>query len=276
MLRDYYILKNICVDKLWIGDYPPHECFVKMGYNVVLPPMTLNLLTYNLLYNKALIGIETIIDQYHPDILTLQEIKTSLDNLTGVEKYGYKLADYSHSFLKHQKIYGVATYYNPKTLSFTGSRSINLPRSIYEMLLFLLRRGNNPRTVLKTEFISRQEKKKFNIYNVHLTTWGTNKLRMKQIAETFQSFHLNTIPSIIAGDFNLPYGRKTLETFIKKNRLSEATNNLSYTFEKKLVRFIPIKLKLDYVLTDKLPIRNAQRLNYRFSDHYPIFVQFDL
>src|SRR3989344_5253351 len=78
--------------------------------------MTLSLLTYNLLHNKALTMLEKVIEPYSPDILLLQEIDTSESNLSIVESLGYTLSDYANSYLKYGKVYGVATFYKNKKL----------------------------------------------------------------------------------------------------------------------------------------------------------------
>lgn len=236
--------------------------------------MQISLLTYNLHYNRALRNINKIISRHEPDILTLQEIETSDKNLLTVEKLGYALADYSNSFFKHQKIYGIASFYNPQKISFKKSESINLPRGVYEILLFLLRGGNSPRTLLSTEFYLRSGQKTFIIYNLHLTTWGTNGVRMKQIKETFQTLEINNKPCIIAGDFNFSYGRKQFEMLIKKYDLNEATDNILYTLQSKFLKIIPVYLKLDYILYKNLKLVKTEKIDVRFSDHYPIISTF--
>lgn len=238
--------------------------------------MSFTLLTYNLLYNEALKNIDKIIKKYQPDILTLQEIETLDKNFTHIKNLGYKLADYSNSFFKHQKIYGVATFYKPDKLSLKRSSSINLPRGFYEILLFLLRGGNNPRTVLTTDFFLKSNKKNLTIYNLHLTTWGTNGVRIKQMKETFRSMSINKHPCVIAGDFNFTYGRKQFEILIDRYDLKEATNNILYTLESKFLKIFPIRLKLDYILYHHLQSLKTEKITVRFSDHYPILSEFEI
>lgn len=259
--------------------------------------MGFTLLTYNVLYNKAFIELSDIVQKYSPDIICLQEVDTNEDNLKKLEKNGYRLADYSNSFIKFGKIFGIATYYNSMKFKLIGTNSIFLPRSVYEIILMVIRvlfGGNRPRTLLETTFSINGINCKIRIYNVHLTVYGANGARIKQIKEAIEDIHIQRETSvIIAGDFNyFPYGRKRLEKLMKKHNLSEATRTIAYTVrysssgktEKynfiqklgaKLIRkFFDGKLKVDYIYYKNLRLMEAKRINVRFSDHFPIFASF--
>lgn len=237
--------------------------------------MAVSLLTYNVLFNSALTNFEKVISQSHPDIICLQEIDTNEENLRKVERHGYKLADFSNSFIKFGKVYGLATFYNPTTLEFIESATLTLPRSYYEFFLLILRGGNNPRTVLRTKFRHKTNHKILTVYNLHLTAWGTNGIRVKQIKATLDDILTSTKePVIIAGDFNYPYQRKQFEEIIAQHGLSEATNNLYLTFEGKFLKFFPIRFKLDYILYKNIDLVKTDRMVARDSDHYPILSVF--
>lgn len=237
--------------------------------------MQVSLLTYNLCFDKALKDLDKVIMMENPDIITVQEIETAEEVLSKVEKLGYILADYSNSFFKHKKIYGIATFYNQKKLIFNQSRSVNLPRSISEILLYILRGGNKPRTVLITEFFTK-DKKPFTVYNLHITPWGTNAARVKQIKGTFQNLDINKDPIIVAGDFNFPYGRKQFEMLTRKYNLKEATDNILFTMQSKFLKIIPVFLKCDYILYQNLQLVETKKINVRFSDHFPIISNFEI
>jgi endonuclease/exonuclease/phosphatase family metal-dependent hydrolase len=239
--------------------------------------MTVSVLTYNVLFNKALSNFENLLSICKPDIVCLQEIETHEDNLKFMERHGYQLADFSNSFIKFGRVYGLATFYNPQTLDFIDSLSLNLPRSYYEFFLMLLRGGNNPRTVLKTVFKVKKSSKTITNYNLHLTAWGANGIRVRQIKTTLEDIQATeTDPLIIAGDFNYPYQRKQFQSLIEEYHLLEATSNLYTTFEGTWFRFIPMKLKLDYILYKHLTHIKTERLELRDSDHYPIYAEFEL
>ncbi len=241
--------------------------------------MTVSFLTYNVLFNSALTNFHTIISMSAPDVICLQEIETSEKNLKRVEQHGYRLADFSNSFIKFGKVYGLATFYNPKTLHFVHSQSLTLPRSYYEFLLVLLRGGNNPRTVLKTVFETKKTKKKITNYNLHLTPIGGgigNGIRVKQMKTTLSDLNLDSSESIIiAGDFNYSYKRKQFEELIQMYGLQEATNNVFSTFEGKFLKLFPMSLKLDYILYKNISLIRTEKVLTRDSDHYPIVSTFE-
>ena len=257
--------------------------------------MHFSLLTYNVLYNKAFEKLGTIIDISTPDIICLQEIDTKESNLINIEKFGYKLADFSNSFINLGKIYGVATFYNPRKVKFIESTTLQLPRSIYEIFLLVfrvLRGGNKPRTVLKTDF-QLNNGAKITIYNTHLTVISTNQARVKQIKTIVDFINNHTeLPLIITGDLNYhPYARKRLEELMKKHNLQEATNNIDYTmkiaagklinyniFQKITTRIIQMifkdRFKLDYMFYKNLKMIETKRIDIEFSDHFPIVATF--
>jgi len=239
--------------------------------------MKVTLLTYNLLFNGALPAITEVIEKYNPDIMCFQEIETDKVNLKNIEKSGYRLADYSNSFIKFGKIYGLATFYNEAKLTYLDSSRLNLPRSYYEVILFMLRGGNNPRTVLKTEFRDKETNQKIISYNLHLSHLGTNGIRVRQVKETLNDLKLAGDDAIlISGDFNYPYGRRAFEEIIHKYELKEATSAILYTLEKKVLKFITVKLKLDYILYKNLSLIHSAKATNRDSDHFPIIAEFEL
>ena len=238
--------------------------------------MTLSLLTYNLLHNKALTMLEKVVEPYSPDILLLQEIDTSESNLSIVESLGYTLSDYANSYLKYGKVYGVATFYKNKKLTFKETSTINLPFGIYEVFDFLLRGGRRHRTILRTEFKTGQSSKKIVVYNVHLTAQSTNTLREKQMEEIFQTLQLNNKPIIVAGDFNYVYRRRRFEDIFMKYDLHEATNKIFITYKDRWLKIFPVKSKNDYVLYHNMVHLETKRIEAEYSDHYPVFSKFNI
>lgn len=249
--------------------------------------MTFSLLTYNLYFSHAREDfIRTILPAHKPDIVCLQEIATDDATLQKLETASYRLADFSNSFIKFGKIFGVATLYNSKTLNHIESNTFKLPRSYYELFLILLRGGNNPRTVLKTEFSDNINQKKLTIYNTHLSPLATNSLRAKQVEGVFQyaSSHKSHESLIITGDLNYAYGRKRLESLLHEYSLKEATNTISYTFdgvkfysnfiERIILKFLK-KTKNDYIFYRNLKILETKRLDIQSSDHFPILTRFE-
>ena len=243
---------------------------------MLISNMRFSLLTYNLKLNKAAENTLELLKKYEPDIICLQEMQTDDKNLKSIENAGYLLADYSISFIRRGKIFGVTTFYKPSTFSIIKSNSFNLPTNFYQIISFVLHGNKNPRTVLKSQLVHKDTKKVIDLYNIHLSPFATNQLRTKQIKNTLNDMSLNNKNAvIIAGDFNYPYGRKRFEEQIKEYKLKEATNNINFTLEKRIMRNLTIKLKLDYILYKKLKVLSNEKINnFNKSDHFPIISTF--
>lgn len=261
--------------------------------------MNLSLLTYNTLFNNAANKIDEVIDRYHPDIVCLQEALTDDNNIKKIEKLGYKMADYSNSFVKFGKIFGVITFFNPKTLIYRGSSIFNLRTNISEYFFYLIRvllGYNKTKTILKTDFQYKKTRKNFSVCNVHLYVIGSNESRINHINQALKSIDfLKNRQLIICGDFNyFPYRRKRLERIMARYHLKEATKNIGQTikfshdglsekfssFERFFSRFInkvfADGLKIDYIFYRGLRLKKTERIELRYSDHYPIISKFSL
>lgn len=238
--------------------------------------MKFSVLTYNLLYNRAIQQLKRILQSSKPDLVFFQEMTTGDKDLQLIEDLEYKLADFSNSFIRRSgQIFGVATFYNPKVFKAIRSRSFDLPAGILEALMFILKKGEVPRTVLETEFEFKTTHKKLFAYNIHLSPAAMNTVRQKQIVNTFRELKLDKKnPIIIAGDFNYPYRRKDFQELINQHNLKEATKNLSFTSH--FLKIAPLKLKLDYILYKNLLPLDTKRIDIRLSDHYPILSTFSL
>lgn len=238
--------------------------------------MNFTILTYNVLFGNALGLIPSLQKKYTPDVVCLQEFEITVENIRRIEQTGYFLADYSHSFVKFFKVYGVATFYNPHTLKVQDGEIIPLTRSFYEIILLLLA-VNQKRTVLKTKFIHKTSKKSIDVYNLHLTFHGTNTARLKQLKKVMENIEAtNGTRLIVAGDFNYAYNRRSLELVMKKYSLQEATRNLLYTLIWNFLWIIPIPLKPDYILYKGLKLKKTIREKETTSDHFPIISRFSL
>ncbi len=261
--------------------------------------MKLSLLTYNTLFNNAADKIGEVIDEYNPDIVCLQEALTDDINIGKFEKLGYKMADYSNSFVKFGQIFGVITFYNQKTITCEGSSTLNLGTNLVEYFFYLLQvilGYNKPKTILRTDFVHKLAKKKVSVCNVHLYVIGSNEERIKHINNALKSIDLSkNEPLIIVGDYNyLPYKRKSLEKMMAKYNLKEATANINQTikfsksgkFEKfnlfqRLIlilinKFAPKQIKIDYSFYRGLKLKKTEKIETQFSDHYPILSNFNI
>lgn len=259
--------------------------------------MNFSLLTYNTFFNKAFESIKPIINQYQPDLICFQEVNTSDINLRLLEKYGYRLADYSNSFIQFGQVYGVATFYKPSKFEYIGSDSLKMSTNLTEFLFTILQLIlglNKPKSMLRTDFILKSSKKKIIICNAHLIVIASNSLRINLIEKALKSLNITKETSLIlAGDFNyLPYQRKKLENAMRKYDLVEATKNIRQTFSpkgkkedvsflqgfliRKINHFFGNQMKNDYVFFRGFKKQVTKRLDSRFSDHYPILSDFTI
>jgi len=261
--------------------------------------MTFSLLTYNVLFNKAFLQLEKILFKYKPDLLCFQEVDTSEKNLIKLDKFGYTLADYSNSFIKFGKIYGVATYYKPDKFKFIASDSIKISSNLSEYFFTLIQTlvgQNKPKTVLRTDFLHNSSRSKITVCNFHMIVIAPNSLRMNHINKALKLLNINVKTKlIIGGDFNyLPYRRKRLENIMKNYRLIEATKNIQQTFDINIVgekgRLTPLehlfmkfidkifshRMKNDYIFFRGLKLKKTERIEVGYSDHYPIISTFKL
>ena len=266
--------------------------------------MDFSLLSYNTFNNRGFEKITNIIDRYHPDIICVQEVFTEEKNLASLKKENYLLADFSNSFINFGKIYGVATFYNPKRFRFLSSSSLKLGNNIQEMLFtfFQILIGyKKPKTILRTDFVDRESKKKIIICNAHLYVVAPNHLRISLLNQALYSIDINGQKNlIITGDFNyFPYQRKRLERLMKKYRLKEATKDISQTIKfsyegffdllnsfQKIVLYITKnwkffhkltnRIKIDYIYYRGLKLKKTERIEVRYSDHYPIISTFEI
>lgn len=237
--------------------------------------MKFTTLTYNLYYNSAGKHIEEVLREHNPDIVFFQEILTDEQSLQRIQRLGYRLADFSNSFMRGSRIFGVATFYKPTLFSLENSEIFSLPSSLYQFLTYIVKNKKYPRTVLKNEFVIKSNGHRFDTYNIHLTPVATNGLRMKQIYNTFSDLDLSSKDAVlIAGDFNYPYGRKKFESMIGDYGLKEATNNVYFTHERHVLGLFTIRLKLDYILYKNLDLLSNRKIEIKHSDHFPILAEF--
>lgn len=239
--------------------------------------MKFTTLTYNLYYNSAGTHVEKVLQEHNPDLIFFQEILTDEQSLARIQRLGYRLADFSNSFLRGTRIFGVATFYKPTVFSLANSEIFSLPSSLYQFLTYIIKNKKHPRTVLKNEFVFKEGGQKFTTYNIHLTPVATNGLRMKQIYNTFSDLDLSSRDAVlIAGDFNYPYGRKKFESMIADYGLKEATSNVFFTHERKVLGLFSIRLKLDYILYKNMQMISNDKIELKHSDHYPIMSHFEI
>ncbi|MFH1637011.1 MAG: endonuclease/exonuclease/phosphatase family protein [Candidatus Woesearchaeota archaeon] len=100
------------------------------------------------------------------------------------------------------------------------------------------------------------------------------RARRKQITELTQIVTSISNPVILMGDFNTFKGEKEIMELLEKTHLFH-----KYKMNSSILTQPSVNPKrcMDYVLTSKdIHIKNYKVLNYDFSDHLPILVDFDV
>ena len=100
--------------------------------------------------------------------------------------------------------------------------------------------------------------------------------RKKQIEELIKIVNNIKNPVILMGDFNTFNGEKEIQNILKnshlKDRIKLDKEDIPYT----IPTWSPTK-RLDYILTSKeIKVKNYKILNFHFSDHLPVLIDFDL
>lgn len=235
-----------------------------------------SVLTYNVCLNKALRDVPDVIRLYSPSVICLQEVTLGRRHSYKELLPGYNLAATTNSFYRFGKTYGQATFYKNDVFYQTGSRSIVLPKTYYELFLTMFTR-KGPRTALSTDLVFRNTNTPISICNLHLTAlMATNRARNKQLYEALEEIEIEDHePLIILGDFNYPFRKKGLEKIMSEYGLKEATHNLTYTYGQ-FMKVMRNRMKFDFVLYRSLLPRSSRILeDFRHSDHYPVLVEFE-
>ncbi len=116
--------------------------------------------------------------------------------------------------------------------------------------------------------------KKITLLLAHLALG--RKTRAAQIKELTKIVNGIKNPVILMGDFNTFSGKKELKDLMEKTHLKDKLKLDKYSLQLTQPTWHP-KRRLDYVLTSpQIKIKKYQVLNYPFSDHMPLFVEFNL
>jgi len=102
------------------------------------------------------------------------------------------------------------------------------------------------------------------------------KTRAKQILELIKLVNKIKNPVILMGDFNTFGGKAELKELMKKTHLKDNYMLDKYSIKLTQPTWHPSR-RLDYVLVSpQIKVKKYEVLNYPFSDHMPLFVEFDV
>lgn len=240
--------------------------------------MKLKLLTYNLLYGFALPDAKKLIEEEKPDIICVQELPTDKKKLMYLAKPPYELACWTNSFVKFWSLFGIAVYLNKETCSLIDNQDCSLPESTYDFWVYLSQGLNITRRFSESKILFKPSNKEFYLYNTHLTHLSFAEHRLTQIQRIFEDMEASVdkkTPVLITGDLNLYNGKPELERMMTKFNLKEATSNLAYTFQHRVL-FWTWKTKLDYIMYRNLEVVSTKRFDKGSSDHHPVMSEFEL
>jgi endonuclease/exonuclease/phosphatase family metal-dependent hydrolase len=116
--------------------------------------------------------------------------------------------------------------------------------------------------------------KKVTLLLCHLALGGGT--RSAQIDELVDLVNGIKNPVILMGDFNTFNGPKEIQKLLKKTHLQDKSKLDKYSLMLTEPTAHPVR-RLDYVLTsDRIKVKKYQVLNFPFSDHMPLFVEFNV
>ena len=102
------------------------------------------------------------------------------------------------------------------------------------------------------------------------------KSRTKQIGELVKIVNNIKTPVILMGDFNTFHGKEEIKKLLSETHLKDHASLDEESTALTEPAWHP-RRRLDYVLTSaKIKVKKYKVLNYHFSDHMPLLVEFDL
>jgi endonuclease/exonuclease/phosphatase family metal-dependent hydrolase len=214
----------------------------------------LNIISYNLKYNKALPEVTRLANTYEPDILCLQEcFSKELDKKTSYLKLSGKTST--------GKL-GLAVYYRSKRFKVKEKIAKPIKQSVIERA----RKAERPRLLI-TWLHDKQSDQDIVIGNFHATeVSASNHLRRQQIKEAIESLLeiSENAPAILIGDFNYPFFRKGMHKLLSEYNYTVGSS-VGLTFKS-----FYYKGELDFAAGVNLKNITVESLPFGLSDHAPI------
>lgn len=252
------------------------QAVVKLIFAIVIPMSysrkehtvsSIRIASYNLWWHKAYHEVAELVDDQSPDIVCLQECYPH-DLKKSVQ--GLKLAG-SHKYAHHQnkslivpawENAGMAIYYNPGRLKLVSLERFELPLPWQER--------NGGRIFQLAHFKILATGRVVVVANIHLSAlWAPNRARRKQLQEIIQGIteQSDTLPIILAGDFNYPFVARRLHALMKAEGFTECGTHVSMPTHLSKV----VKGKFDRIfISNDLEEQDYAILPFGLSDHAPI------
>lgn len=241
--------------------------------------MELKIFTYNIQHGldyKKLLNKERVIDldlisdiikKYNPDIIGLNEVYNDINKKVTVEqvkyiaqKLGYKYCYFGRAITILETIdYGNAII-SKYPIEDVKVHMIEDPLIKDENVHY------ETRNIIDTKININGE-----IINVFVTHMGLATTEQKNGIDKLISL-INDEKIVIVGDFNMEEDNENIK------RLSNIVDNTSYLFDDIKLSFPSInsKIKIDYIFTKNLKVKEAKILNEVGSDHLPVIAKIEI
>lgn len=222
----------------------------------------LNIISYNLKFNKATPELEELVTEHDSDILCVQECYP--------KQMPKRIAGLSLKDTTKSGHLGLAIYAKESRFERVYSESCFLDRTLYEKILYKKLLAQERERLLIAELYDNSTGKNFNVacfHATHLVT--TNSMRRKQIQNAYKQLErINAdAPTIMVGDYNYPLFKKHLKYFIESNGYEMLLSDKP-TYKNPL-----FKGHFDFVTSVNAQIESVLTLPRGLSDHMPILVQ---
>jgi endonuclease/exonuclease/phosphatase family metal-dependent hydrolase len=230
---------------------------------------TVRVLTYNIHHAEGMdevldLGrIAALIEALDPDLVALQEIDSVTTRTGGVDQAAElgRLTGLAHlfgSFMPYQGgAYGMALL---SRWPIDGSRNLRLPD------------GDEPRTALGASVVSPRTGQSVRFVGIHF--YRTEDERLAQATRLEAYLESDTIPTILAGDFNSTPGSGVMNLLQKSWAVvDKGSDRLTYSSAD------PVR-EIDFVLfkpRDRFAVLNQWLVDEPVaSDHRPVVVDFEI
>jgi endonuclease/exonuclease/phosphatase family metal-dependent hydrolase len=230
---------------------------------------TLRVLAYNIHHAEGMdevVDVERVaalIEALDPDLVALQEIDSVTDRTGAVDQAAElgRLTGLAHIFGSFMPYDGGS--YGMAVLSrwpIEGSRNLRLPD------------GDEPRTALSATVVSPWTGQRVRFVGIHF--YRSEDERLAQATRLEAYLESDTIPTILAGDFNSTPGSNVMSLLQKSWAVVDKGND-RLTFSS----FDPVR-EIDFVLfrpQDRFVVLNQWLVDEPVaSDHRPVFVEFEI
>lgn len=222
----------------------------------------LQIISYNLHYNRANSELDQLVTSYDADILCIQECDA--DQLPA------RIAHLQLAETTKDSRLTMAMYYRYSRFARESSESYSLEQSVLEKMLVM----HDERFIVTNLYDSHSDQQ-ISIGSLHaMHLLGSNALRRRQIQEAHAilSAHSSGQPAIIVGDYNYPLFKRGLRSCIENTGYELSLSDRPTYYVNKYLKGGYFDLAASF----NANIEKVLSLPKGLSDHTPILVQVSL